>query len=75
MSKFHPGDFVACYLTNTQITEGLLQWGIVLKVSDTLQDVYVLDSMGNSQWYPAHRWTELRLEGIEKTIDIDAILA
>jgi hypothetical protein len=75
MSRFNPGDFVACYLTNSKVIDGLLQWGIVLKVSETLEDIYVLDSLGNSEWYPCHRWTDLRLEGVEKTIDIDAILA
>ena len=65
MTLYKPGDLVACYLTNTQVYEELLSWGIVLEVSDTLKDVLVLDNLGNSNWFPARRWK--RLEPEEKT--------
>jgi hypothetical protein len=75
MSRFKPGDFVACYLTNSEVVDGLLQWGIVLQVSKTVDDILVLDNTGNSNWYSSRRWTDLRTENIEKIIDIDMILA
>ena len=76
MESFKPGDLVACYLTNTDIIGGLFQWGIVLEVSSTLEDVLVLDNGGYTNWYPAKRWSGL--DGPikqEKKLDIDAILA
>ena len=53
--RFQPGDLVACYLTNTEIVSGLFQWGMVLEVSETLQDILVLDNGGYTNWYPATR--------------------
>ena len=76
MSRFHPGDLVACFLTNTKIVKGLLQWGIVLEVSETMQDVLVLDNGGSINWYPNHRWTDLNIiHPYEKILDIEGILA
>ena len=75
MSRFKPGDFVACYLTNSEVVDGLLQWGIVLQVSETVDDILVLDNAGNSNWYPTRRWTDLRTENVETIIDKDMILA
>tara|TARA_E500000331_G_C17263649_1_gene716299 strand:- start:3450 stop:3662 length:213 start_codon:yes stop_codon:yes gene_type:complete len=60
MSKFQPGDFVACYLTNNEVYEQLLTWGIVLEISETLQDILVLENSGKSNWWPSRRWTRLR---------------
>tara|TARA_Y100001958_G_C21018702_1_gene396104 strand:+ start:70 stop:297 length:228 start_codon:yes stop_codon:yes gene_type:complete len=57
--KYQPGDFVACFLTNTEVYEELLTWGIVVDVSPTLEDILVLDKDGNSHWWPAHRWRPL----------------
>jgi len=54
--KYHPGDFVACYITNTEVYEELLTWGIVVDVSPTLEDILVLDKDGNKYWWPARRW-------------------
>ena len=57
--KYQPGDFVACYLTNTSVFEELLTWGIVVNVSPTLEDILVLDKDGNTNWWPARRWRPL----------------
>ena len=59
MAIYNPGDLVACYISNTEVYEELLTWGIVLEVSDTLKDVLVLDNYGSSNWFPAHRWRPL----------------
>ena len=58
-SRYKPGDFVACYITNTKVIDELLEWGMVLEVSETLKDILVLDSRGGTNWWPAHRWTLL----------------
>ena len=58
-SKYQPGDFVACYITNSEVYEELLVWGMVIEVSPTLEDILVLDRDGNSNWWPAHRWRRL----------------
>jgi hypothetical protein len=57
--KYHPGDFVACYITNSSVHEELLVWGMVIGVSPTLEDILVLDKRGNSQWWPSKRWRPL----------------
>ena len=76
MNTFKPGDLVACYLTNTEIIGGLFQWGIVLEVSPTLEDVLVLDNGGYTNWYKSTRWTTLDTPvKQEKKLDINAILA
>ena len=68
MVLYEPGDFVACYLTNTDVYEELLMWGMVIEVSDTLKDVLVLDNEGNTNWWPARRWTSLQdSKKIERT--------
>ena len=59
MTQYSPGDFVACYLTNTEVFEEILAWGIVLQVSETLNDVLVLDNSGKKSWYPSRRWRPL----------------
>ena len=53
------GDLVACYLTNTDVIEELLVWGIVLEVEENLEDVLILDNLGNKNWYPSRRWRPL----------------
>ena len=60
MTIYKPGDLVACYITNTEVYEELLTWGVVLEVSDTLKDVLVLDNDGLQAWYPARRWRPLQ---------------
>ena len=50
------GDLVACYITNTSEYEALLQWGLVLEVNETLEDVLVLDNNGDRRWWPRTRW-------------------
>jgi len=72
---FHSGDLVACYLTSSDYTTGLFQWGIVLEVSETLQDILVLDNAGCSNWYPARRWVKLDEVPKEKVLDIYGLLA
>ena len=57
---YRPGDLVACYLTNTEVYEELLTWGIILEVSNTMKDVLVLDNIGNISWFPARRWRPLK---------------
>ena len=75
METFKEGDLVACYLTNTDVVSGLFQWGIVLEVTDTLQDILVLDNAGYTNWYPATRWTQLDEVPKEKVLDIYGLLA
>jgi len=54
--KLSKGDLVACYLTNTEEYESLMQWGIVLDVNASVRDVLVLDNQGHSRWWPERRW-------------------
>ena len=75
METFKEGDLVACYLTNTDVVSGLFQWGIVLEVSETLQDILVLDNGGYTNWYPSTRWTALDEVPKEKVLDIYGLLA
>lgn len=58
-NKYRPGDFVACYITNTEVYESLLTWGMVIEVSPTLEDILVLDREGSKNWWPAHRWRKI----------------
>ena len=74
MDAFNEGDLVACYLTNSEVVSGLFQWGIVLEVTDTLQDILVLDNSGYTNWYPAVRWTKLDEVPKEKVLDIYGLL-
>ena len=75
MGTFKEGDLVACYLTNTDVVSGLFQWGIVIQVSQALQDILVLDNSGYTNWYPATRWTRLDEVPKEKVLDIYGLLA
>jgi len=70
--KYEPGDFVACYITNTEVYEDLLAWGMVIEVSPTLEDILVLDKDGTRNWWPAHRWRPL--DNFERSVDIFGIL-
>ena len=62
LQKYKPGDFVACYISNTEVYEELLIWGMVVDISPTLKDILVLDKDGNTHWWPAKRWTTLKNE-------------
>jgi len=73
-SNYQPGDFVVCYVTNTQVYEEMLAWGMVIDVSDTLNDILVLDPNGESRWWPSKRWRPLT-NSKEKTLDIFGTLA
>lgn len=73
MTQYKPGDFVACYITNTEVHEELLTWGMVINVSDTLKDILVLDPDGDSHWWPADRWRPLSER--KKNLDIYGTLA
>ena len=75
MTDFSPGDFVACYLTNTSVYEELLSWGMVIEVSRCLKDILVLDNLGNTNWYPSKRWRPLTDDQREKDILAGIILA
>ena len=75
MDTFNEGALVACYLTNSETISGLFQWGIILEVTDTLQDILVLDNSGYTNWYPARRWTKLDEVPKEKVLDIYGLLA
>lgn len=76
MRKYKPGDFVACYLTNTEVYEELLTWGLVVDVSPTLEDILVLDKTGKTHWWPSRRWTLFRAGDHKSELkEIDGILA
>ena len=62
VQKYETGDFVACYLTNTEVYEELLTWGMVIDVSPTLEDILILDKDGNSHWWPSNRWRPLAIK-------------
>jgi len=59
MTIYQPGDLVARYINNDSVYEELLIWGIVLEVSSVLKDVLVLDSMGNTNWFPSFQWATI----------------
>ena len=71
--KYQPGDFVACYLTNTKVYEELLVWGMVIEISPTLEDILILDKEGSIHWWPARRWRPLN--NLKKSLDIFGSLA
>lgn len=74
--RFQTGDLVACYLvSSSHEASGLFQWGMVIEVSETLQDILVLDNGGYTNWYPATRWTKLDEVPKEKVLDIYGLLA
>ena len=55
------GDLVACYLLNSSLEEeALMQYGIVLDINPTLEDVLVLDNDGDTRWWPKRRWLLLK---------------
>ena len=72
--KYNPGDFVACYITNNEVYEELLIWGMVVDVSPTLEDILVLDKDGRTHWWPSHRWRPM-VNNVEKPVDIIGTLA
>ncbi len=71
---YNPGDLVACYISNTEVYEELLSWGIVVEVSETLKDVLVLEHNGELNWFPSRRWRPLTEEEIREK-EITGILA
>ena len=73
-SKYKPGDFVACYISNTEVYEELLMWGMVVDISPTLEDILVLDKDGGTHWWPARRWRPM-VNNVEKPVDIIGTLA
>jgi len=73
VQKYQTGDFVACYLTNTEVYEELLTWGMVIDISPTLEDILILDKDGNTHWWPSHRWRPLNT--FKKSLDILGRLA
>lgn len=75
MRKFNTGDFVACYITNTEVYEELLTWGMVIEISPTLEDILVLDKDGKVQWWPSRRWARLNADNLNKSVDIIGTLA
>ena len=48
--------------------------GDLVEVSETLQDILVLDNGGYTNWYPATRWTALNEVPKEKVLDIYGLL-
>ena len=64
---------MACYITNTEVHEELLTWGMVIDISDTLRDILVLDPHGDSHWWPATRWRPLSEK--KRSLDIYGTLA
>jgi len=54
--KPQKGDLVACYVTNTDEFESLMQWGLVLDTNPAVEDVLVLDNYGSTRWWPYRRW-------------------
>ena len=75
METFKEGDLVACYEANTDVVSRLCQWGAVVEVSETLQDILVLDNGGYTNWYPATRWSKLNEVPKERILDIYDLLA
>lgn len=55
------GDLVACYVTNNEVYQQLLEWGIVLDVNENLGDIYVLSNNGLLRWWPSKRWRLLEI--------------
>ncbi len=54
------GDLVACYLTNTEVYEEVLDWGIVMDVNIIQKDILILHRAGHQQWWPRKRWRILQ---------------
>jgi hypothetical protein len=58
--RLKKGDLVACYVTNSEVYESLMSWGLVLDINASTEDVYVLDNIGHAQWWPSKRWRLLK---------------
>ena len=69
------GDLVACYITNTDQWQVLMNCGIVLKVDTILGDILVLDNDGHSTWWPPKRWRVVSSKKDIKKLDIQGKLA
>lgn len=55
--RLEEGDLVGCYLLNSSLDrELLIQHGIVLDTNPTLEDVLVIDNVGDVRWWSAKRW-------------------
>lgn len=65
------GDLVACYVTNTSEYESLLSWGIILGVNEAINDVLVIDNMGDTRWWPDKRWRILKKKKSKNFLDLD----
>lgn len=73
MSLIHPGDLVACYITNTDEWQSLMSWGIVLDTNNTVEDILVLDNNGNTRWWPKKRWkiiSSKRIKSLDNKIKL-----
>ena len=68
------GDLVACYVTNTSEYESLLNWGIVLGVNESVNDVLVIDNAGHARWWPHKRWRILKKKKSKNSLDLDVKL-
>ena len=68
--KPRKGDLVACYLTNSEVHEELLEWGLVLDTNPSIEDIYVLDSKGVARWWPAKRWRILKSKKDNNFLDL-----
>ena len=59
--KLMKGDLVGCYLMDSSdMVERLLEHGIVLDVNIATKDVFVLNNLGESRWWPQKRWRLLK---------------
>ncbi len=68
--RIKKGDLVACYITNTDVYESLMNWGIVLDVNEAVEDVFVLDNNCSARWWPHRRWRVISEKDIP-TLDIE----
>lgn len=73
--KIKKGDMVACYISNTNEWQVLVNWGIVLEVNHTLGDVLILDNDGHKTWWPQKRWKVISSQKNIKNLDIEVKLA
>ena len=54
------GDLVACYLTNTDEYDKLLEVGIVIDINNKKNSILVVTSTGNRTWWNKKRWRVLQ---------------
>ena len=54
------GDLVACYLTNNEVYEEVIDWGIVMDVNVIQNDLLILNKAGHQRWWPRKRWRILQ---------------